>query len=297
VPFSTVVVTDGLIASDTGYVLHPALQPWLKRLQRARRRWFTAPMYTPLGWYAWQQQQAPAALLAAALPPDHALPFDPVQYWVASPCSLQLSRDSVRVMPEAWLPFDERDAQWLCETLNPLLAEDQMQLVTVGRAICLCSGRHFDVKPADFATVNGRSLPNATPEGADGGAWMRLQAEIQMLLHRRQPPHRNGQPPLQALWFWGGAKHAASTSSALPVATQNGALASIVDGRDARLCISEADALPGLLNARGPQPRRWLLAGDGHAVWLTTPMLPALRSRNWQPQRPASVEALRGLLH
>lgn len=296
VSYSTVVVTDGLIPAEAGYAPHPALQPWLKRLQRARRRWFATEMHTPLGWYAWLQHEAPAALLASALPVDLSLPFEPNQYWAASPCSLQLSRDRVRVMPEVWLDFDARDAQWLCETLNPLLHEDTMQLVAIGSALCLCSGRSYDVNPVDFADVNGRMLPNTTPTGVDGGAWMRLQAEIQMLLHQHQPPHRSGQSPLHSLWLWGGADHAASTEQRIPVATQNATLASIVDGRDSSLCISEAEGLEGLLNQEGRLPRHWLLAGEAHAAWLTTGGLPGLRGKEWQPQRQQPGEALRGML-
>ncbi len=293
--FSTVVVTDGLIRTEAGYAPHPELLPWLKPLQRSRQRWFESALRTPLGWYAWLQHEAPAALLAAALPSDHAFPFAPVHYWVASPCSLQLSRDRVRVMPEVLLPFDERDAAWLCETLNPLLAEDEMQLVAAGRALCLVSGRHIDVQPTDFAHVNGHTLPNRSPEGADGAAWMRLQAEIQMLLHQAQPPHRQGMPPLQSLWFWGGSDCAASVHGPLPVATRNAVLAAVADARDAQLCISEADALAELLGHHG-SPRHWLLAGDGHAVALKETLLPWPRGKGWKPRGAQPSEALRELL-
>lgn len=295
--FSTVVVTDGLITAEAGYAPHPALQPWLLQLGRARRQWFVTPARTPLGWYGWLREEAPAALLAAAIPADFTLPFPVHQYWVASPCSVQLSRDQVRVMPGQWLAWDERDAHWLCETLNPLLAQDAMQLVAVGRALCLCCGQRYDVQPVDFAAVDGRTLPNAMPPGDDGGTWMRLQAEIQMLLHQQQPPHRVGQPPLHGLWLWGGADHVAASTDTLPVATANAWLAAVADGRDASLCISEAEALPGLLNPHQALPRRWLLAGEGHAAWLRIGHLPRFGGKAWQPRRSQSLTTLRGDLY
>lgn len=292
-----VIVTDALIRSDRGYLLHPALTPWQKRLMQARRQWFASQAMLPLQWYAAWHGVAPAAVVAASF---DAIPADAVQCFIASPYHAQMARDRILVMPESMFQWHEAQGRSLCEALNPLLAEDGLTLASSGVHLLLFSGRRLDASPASFAALSGRQLPDRHPQGADGAFLMRLTAEVQMMIHRNPMHTSSGAHPLHGLWFWGACDLPYDPLPAMkPVATRNPPLRALCEGRDAAIAISEAEYLAELLPGVArfdSMPAQWLLAGEGAAVLATPRRFPWLPHKGWQPYQPQSERALNSVL-
>jgi len=294
------IISQAWIEHQDGVSLHPDLLLWQEQLNGYRRCWFESSPRNPLAWYAALNDAAPATLLAAACSD---LPGDIRQCWVATPYHAAVTRASVRVMPEGQFPWRASDAAELCGLLNPLLADEGIELFAVGAAI-LCGCREpIDAFPQGFGAISGRGLPDAHHEGADGGRLNRLLSEVQMYLfqHPLRDRHERGEPEVTGIWLWSPIACLVPESVALPaVATRNPALGSMVDGRDAGVIISEAERVGALLQAGAPLPHRILLAGSEYAVLLKRSLLSRLAgwsmagrgSKGWQVQRPAPEAAL-----
>jgi hypothetical protein len=215
---------------------------------------------------------------------------------VASPYHAQLGRDTVRLLPEGLFPWNEQDANWLCTTLNPLLHQDGMTLISVGAALLLSCSESMDVEPDRFGGISGQMLPNRHPKGADAGRFTRLLAEIQMFLHQHPAEHRQqrGEVDVNGIWLWGGAQWPQPINEKqIAVATRNPFLQSIVDGREAKLVITEAERMAELIKQAAPLPKKIVLAGEGHAVLLTKSLLPKFRKTVWNPKpQKAEVDLL-----
>jgi len=279
------IVSQALIQHQDGVSLHPDLFLWQKQLAGYRRSWFDCTDKTPLGWYAALCGCAPAALLAARC---NTLPGDCVQCWVVSPYHAQIMRDAVRVLPEGQMPWTEADARWLCDTLNPLLAEEGMQLHSIGAALLLSCRDTIEAWPQGFGAISGWLLPDRHHEGADGGRLNRLLSEIQMTLfqHPSLSRHERGEPDVNGIWLWSPVAWPPGDAQAQPaitVATRNPALQGVADARDARCMISEAERLEMLLQRDAPLPKRILLAGEGYALWLQKSWLPGFGRQAWSP--------------
>lgn len=208
---------------------------------------------------------------------------------MASPYHAQLSRDSVILLPDGKLSFSEQDASWLCQQLNPMLAEDGMTLVTRGAALLLCCREKLQASPDCFGEISGKRLPNRHAQGADDGRLMRLQSEIQMHLHRHPADHRRekDEPDILGLWLWAPSEPKRSEIKDYRVATRNPCLQSIVNGRDANIIISEAERLHELLKPDARLPAHVLLTGEAHAVLLNKSILPNFGKAlvgTWQPK-------------
>jgi len=289
---------DALQANGSGELaLHPLLDGVQAQLLRRRRQWFACADKDPLGLYAGLVEQAPAALIAAAC---DAIPPACRQLWVASPFHAMLGRDSVRLLPDAAMPWDEADARWLCEVLNEFLAEEGMQLIAVGAALMLSCEKSLDACPVPFASIAGGLMPNRHSDGPDGGRMMRLLAEIQMFLHNKPQPTRAGKPALSGLWLWGTSPHPVEGSTkSVAVATHNPFLHAVTDARDARTIISECERCETLLSVSG-LPDEILLCGGGHALLLRKGLLPRMH-RGWRPVSPGPeaemLGKLRGMTH
>jgi len=292
------LLVDALLASGEGELaLHPFLDARQAQLLHRRRQWFVCADKDPLALYAGLVEQAPAALIAAAC---DAISPACRQLWVASPFHAMLGRDSVRLLPDAAMPWDEADARWLCGELNAFLAEEGMELIAVGAALVLCCEEPLDTCPVPFAAIAGGLMPNRHSEGPDGGRMMRLLAEIQMFLHNKPQPTREGKPTLSGLWLWGASLLPVEASPrSFTVATRNPFLHAVADGRDACTIISECERLEPLLPASG-LPDEMLLCGGGHALLLSKGLLPRMH-RDWQPVSSGfeaeMLEKLRGLTH
>jgi len=297
VSVSTLIVSQALIQHQDGVSLHPELFLWDKQLSSYKRCWFDCADKNPLGWYAALCDISPAALLAQQC---GALLEDTSQCWVASPYHAQLARTQVRVMPEGQFPWAAEDADYLCETLNPLLSEEGMQLIAVGAALLLSCRESMQAYPQAFAEVSGHLLPDCDHAGDDGGRLNRLLSEIQMLLfqHPSKKRHERGEPDVSGLWLWSPVdaamqKTANEGEKQITVATRNPVLQSLVEGQDTGVMITEAERIDELVRQGCALPKRIVLAGDGYAVLLAKSIFPKFGKTVWKPK---SAKAEQGLL-
>ena len=278
-----VVVTDAWYEHDGQLLLNPALQAYEHHLLNMKQSWTKSKVVTPLSWYAKQAGQATAAVLASIA--QH-VPAGAKQYWVASPFHARLTRSSLRVMPEAMLDWSAQEGEQVCAAVNPLLAEDGLELFMVGDVLMLAAQDIWQVDMPDFALVSGQSLPNQHEGSQDAGRWLRMITEIQMTLHQHQVFTQSGMQ-VHGLWFWGQAKMCDAVDiEALPhVATRNIYLNTVLKGldkqQDASVIVSEAEHLPYLLPKQLPDD--WLLLGAGQAVTLRSHWLTAALAKVKKP--------------
>lgn len=294
VKHSLLLVTDGLISNQGGLTFHPDLFLWQRLLDKRKQQWFDCPTKNPLAMYAALLNVEPATLLASKLSLQ-----GENQYWVASPYYAQLARDSVRVMSEGMLPWCAEDAIWACELLNPLLAEDGMQLHRIGAALLLVCNKPLDAKLMSFADIAGNFLPNRHPSGVDGGSFMRLMAEVQMMLKQSPAAHRRerGELDVHGLWFWGGSEPDCIEALAnKSVATRNPFLQSVVDAQNANIIVTEAERLAELIKQDSVLPKRVVLLGEGYAVSLKKSLLAGFGTKAWLPRDIKSEADLLGYL-
>ena len=288
------IITNGLIPNQDGLTLHPDLLSWQPLLVKRKREWFDCSSKNPMSMYAAMLGIEPASLLASKLSFNHGQ-----QYWVASPYHAQLARNSVRVMSEGMLPWCAEDAIWACELLNPLLAEDSMQLYRIGAALLLVCNKPLHAEPMSFADIAGNFLPNRHPSGVDGGSFMRLMAEVQMMFKQSPAAHRRerSEVDVHGLWFWGGSEP--DCIEALPnksVATRNPFLQSVVDAQDANIIVTEAERLAELIKQDSVLPKRVVLLGEGYAVSLKKSLLAGFGTKAWLPRDIKSEADLLGYL-
>ena len=272
------IVTNGLVQTPDGLKLHPLLEPLRGDLLWRSRSWYAAPAHTPLSFTAWLAGRSPAALLASGLN----LPDSVQQCWVASPFHAQLMRDRLQVMPEGIFPWRADDAAALAALLNPLLAEEGMSLHAAGPAMILACDKAIDASPASFAEVSGNLLPNRHPDGVDGGRLMRLVAELQMYLYRNPLLDRRsrGEPDVRGIWLWGRCSRDELSSAPMPVvATRSPSLSPVVDGRNAKLTVTEVEHLGEMLNPHTGLSDDVLVMGEGHALWLRQTPFVAMLAR------------------
>lgn len=301
------IVTDALIApaassGEINYLPHPSLQPWQDQLKKRSSKWFDARSITAIEWYAALSQCELSSLLLPALEQKEIDGFS--QVWIASPFHARLNRDRLHVLPDTCFSWSESDADWLCDLLNPLLSEEGMKLVQHQASLLLLCRDALDANPLSFAAVSGHTLPNRHPEGVDGGALMRLTAEIQMMLNQHPSEIRKaaGEPEVDGLWLWGGSSIAgASEVDSNAVATRNPLLRSLTDAKDAEVMITEAERLQELLQEGQALPRSVVLAGNNHSLLLTTSILPRF-GKPFRAPRSAKEEIelfrlLGGLIH
>ncbi|GAV20565.1 hypothetical protein MMIC_P1534 [Mariprofundus micogutta] len=289
---STLIVSQALISNQDGVTLHPDLFSWEKQLSACKQQWFECTTRNPLAWYATAASVSCTGFVAS-LCKD--IPASTQQCWIASPYHAQLTRDALRVYPEGLLPWSVADADYLCEVLNPLLTEEGMQLCSAGAVLLLTCRDKMDAFPICFGELSGKLLPNKHHEGADGGRLNRLLSEIQMLMFQ-QPSiqrHERGDVDVNGLWLWAPSDWPVDMRMpALPVATRNPALQSLVDGQGATLIISEAERLSELLQADAPLPKKIILAGEGYAVLLTKSLLPKFTRVSWHPKAAKDEQVL-----
>jgi len=288
------LVTHGLIPNQDGLTLHPDLFLWQESMAKRKQQWFHCTSKNPLALYAKLLDAEPVLLLASKLPENTAK-----QYWIASPYHAQLSRDSVRVMPEGMLPWCEQDAVWVCELLNPLLQEDGIQLHNIGSALILACDKALHAEPASFADIAGKTLPNRHPSGAQGGYLMRLMSEVQMMFKQSPAMHRRqcGEADIHGLWFWGACEpNNLETSATMTIATRDSFLRAIADGKDANITITEPEQLSELIKEGAGLPKQVLLLGEGYAVLLKQSLLPKFRGNRWSPKAVKEESELLSIL-
>jgi len=287
------MVPDGLLRSEDGLSLHPALGPWEKRLKRAGKSWAKAAPMTALECYglAGGWDASIAQLLAARAK----LADDVKQVWMASPYSAVIAQQTVRLMPTSLMAWNAEDAEWLRGLISPLLEEEGISLHVVGCALLVACRQPVDAMPQGFASIDGKLLPDRFPAGRDGGRLVRLISEIQMHLVAQPSEERQqaGKAAIHGLWFWAPGIWPVDVHTTWPsVATTDPVLASLADGRDACFAVIAAEHLKeGMANWRFA-PRNWLLAGAGHAVRLDLGGFPRWSLHPWRPNGLQDVAQL-----
>lgn len=283
-----VVVTNAWLEHEGALLLHPALKPYEKALLNMKQASAPSPSLTPLSWYAKQANMEPASMLAGLA---DTLPQEAKQFWVASPYHARLTRSTLRLMPDVMLDWSAQNAEDVCVLLNPLLAEDGLQLHVVGETLLLSSQQLWDVYPVDFADISGSFLPDRHSEGLDVSKWTRLLAEIQMLLHQ-SPINTASALQIHGLWLWGSGEKVIHTDrDVLPaVATSHIFLKSVLKSLDkeqnATMIVTDAEQLEMLLQKHAALPKDWLLLGAGLSVQLkrslVTSCLAKVKRQTWK---------------
>jgi len=260
------VITGGLLRNQDRWQLHPELTPWQSLLLRRRQRWFNAAIHNPLSVVS-----AIMDLPTVRLFVDTTTIRD-CQYWVVTPWHGRAIRDRVQLLPEAQLDWQSQDAVWLQQQLQPLLDDLNMQLLIhpSGAMVMACT-HPLHTQPLSYPHLEQEGLTNHHPEGEDGGKLMRLLAEIQMLLHQHQAPHRAGKAAVHGIWLWGAWQDdGASNSPLLPtIACRDTLLQQMCDGRDAQWMIGRSEEIIQMLPDNETMPAMVVLTGEGRAVSLT----------------------------
>ncbi|MDX8410326.1 MAG: hypothetical protein R8K46_00425 [Mariprofundaceae bacterium] len=289
-----VVVPDGLVRSEDGLMLHPALGTWEKQLKRAAKSWAEAAPMTAFEWYG--LISGCHAPMSQPLASRAALTDGVQQVWMATPYSAIVTHQTVRLMPSSLLDWHAQDAEWLADLISPLLEEEGISLHVVGCALLLACRQTIDALPQGYANIDGGRLPDRFPAGKDGGRLVRLMAEIQMVLAAQPSVRRQdaGKPPIHGLWFWAPGDWPVNVHAAWPpVVTPDTLLASLADGRDARFTVISVDHLNEGMARWRLTPRHWLLASVGHAVRLDPGGFPRFSRHPW---RPTGLQSLTKLL-
>jgi hypothetical protein len=184
----------------------PGPLPALEMLvARGRRKGGTAPDLESWLLAEWQAEGAAAHSLVA----DGGAPGD--GYWArADPCSLRVSRDAVVPLDPAVFDLTRPEAEALVAHLNRHFADRGLAFHALQPerwylrldAACPLDG------PA-LAAARGKPLgvrPGADPAAARRAA---LVNEIQMALHEHpvnEAREARGEPPVNAVWLWGGGR-------------------------------------------------------------------------------------------
>jgi len=158
---------------------------------------------------AWQVQGAAAHSLAA----DGGRPGD--AYWLrADPCSLRVDRDVIVPLDATRFGISRAEADVLAAHLNAQLSDRGLafQAAQPDRWYLRVDRPLADVAPPaapPLAIARGRPVAARPGMGRDAARWAALANEIQMALHEHpvnEARARDGQPPVNALWLWGGGR-------------------------------------------------------------------------------------------
>lgn len=279
--------------------LHPDVFLWEKGLLSRSKQWYVAEDDSPVSWYANTLNTQPVSLLTQSLIPSQSDALaDFAQVWMVSPYHAQLIRAVVYVSAEGDMAWDARDAEALCDLLNPWLEHEGMRLLHVQGAMLLACREPMQVVPEPFGRIAGGHLPSTHHAGADGGRLNRLLSEIQMLLFQHPLQYRmdEGVLSITGLWVWGGylleETLSGQSNKMFAVATRNPVLQSLVEGKDAQVIMTEAERLLELIRPEMKLPRHVLLSGGGYAVWLTPSWLPKFSPQTWKVQSPGHQNEL-----
>ncbi len=128
------------------------------------------------------------------------------------PVFLRADRDHARLTPPDALAITSDEADALCRTLNEHFAEDGLQFLVgkKNRWYVVPSQPPYNNSALDAAPMSqaaGRDVALYLPRDKASACWRGLANEVQMLLHAHPVNDTRaaaGQPPVNALWFWGG---------------------------------------------------------------------------------------------
>lgn len=221
-----------------------------------------------------------------------------------SPCHWQVSLDQVSLLDPGELALSEGESRALMGAIEPLLAEDGIQLRYVRPEAWLAQGALLQgVATASMARARGTPLtPETLMQARDptqGVRLRRLQSEIEMLLHQHpvnDAREADGRWSVNAVWFSGAGQLDAPVHTNPTVVTETrlrelSGNAGITALANAWQTI-EADAAPRLAAALAAGAElRLTLCGPRQAFTL----VPAhgLRARLARKMRPLKLDELR----
>ncbi len=176
-------------------------------IARGRRRRGTAADLESWLLAEWRAESAAPHSLAA----DGGAPGD--GWWVrADPCSLRVTRDAVVPLDAALFAISRTEAETLAAHLNRHFADRGLVFHPLQpERWYLRSDAPSPDAAVPLAAARGKPValrPGADPDAARGAA---LANEIQMALHEHpvnEARERRGEPPVNAVWLWGGGRFA-----------------------------------------------------------------------------------------
>ena len=134
--------------------------------------------------------------------PEHIVCADPVH--------LLADKDNARLLPCAALDLQDAEADALIKSLNDLIQPDGLSVHKGLQGQWFLTG--MDASALDswpsHSVANGK-IANFLPRLDTAGDWRRLMTEVQMLFHSHPVNEQRAarrQLPVNAIWFWGGAK-------------------------------------------------------------------------------------------
>jgi hypothetical protein len=191
---------DSRAAADPGRFA--ALETLLARGRRSSRaaggleQWLLA---------AWQTAgPAPHAMVADGGAPDDG-------WWLrADPCSLRLNRETVVPLDCAMFELSRTEADTLVEHLNRHLADRGLVIHPLQpERWYLRAEAPLGADASPLAAARGKAVDVHPGAGGDEAHLHALANEIQMLLHDHpvnEARERRGEPPINAVWLWGGGR-------------------------------------------------------------------------------------------
>ena len=154
---------------------------------------------------AWQTTGPAAhALVADGGAPDEA-------WWLrADPCSLRLNRETVVPLDAAMFELARDEADALAGHLNQQLAGRGLALHPLQpERWYLRSDAPLGAAATPLPAARGNPIGVRPGVGGDEARLQALATELQMLLHDHpvnEARERRGEPPINAVWLWGGGR-------------------------------------------------------------------------------------------
>ena len=130
-------------------------------------------------------------------------------FWIcAQPVHLAINRDQLELLPPAQLHLPDAQSRTLFSAIESHCAGYGLLMKYIEPGLwCIGSPRVQDLSTMEIECVEGRSVNEALPSGADASWWQRLIVELQMVLHQ-QPVNMvresQGEVPVNSIWIWGG---------------------------------------------------------------------------------------------
>ena len=197
-------VSDPLAEAAAGSFTRSAIEPWPWEARLMHRLGLLASG-------ADLQSVSGALPVAGLLGPDDlaVAPSEGDALVIADPVSLSPGRDEATLTPSESLGLTAAEGNALLAAANGLLAEDG---ITLSRGV---SGRWYlrgldaeglGTPPAHF--LARREVGHHLPASSAAAPWRCLMTELQMLWHAHpvnEARLERGAPPVNGLWFWGGA--------------------------------------------------------------------------------------------
>lgn len=133
---------------------------------------------------------------------------EPGSIWMhADPMHLRPDRDRLRVYAGEGVAPDRAEAEALVSAFNRHFAEDGVQLIAPSpQRWYLRLPKLPALRTRPLHQIQGGSMVEHLPQGADARDWMRLLNETQMLFHADPVNRRReaaGRPLISGIWIWG----------------------------------------------------------------------------------------------